>query len=299
MDGLTAGASRRGEQEAEGRAISTDSGAGAVQPSAITLPKGGGAIRGIGQKLATNPVNGTDSLPIPLALSPGRSGFGPQVSLSYDSGAGNGPFGFGLEPQLAVGARIERWTEANTGISQWRSITRESVTTLYGFSENSRIADPADPRKVFAYLICQTFDDRGNIALFESASEDGVGVGGSQTHEENRTDSERRAQRYLKRIRDGNFQAHFADWSPRSASSAVSIMCDDPLPRVGLGSELRVVWPRLHGDTGGLVVWPDDRRRRRARSISRVDVGPGHDESERRVASARIFGARPRGQMGA
>ena len=28
-------------------------------------------------------------------VSPGRSGFGPQLSLSYDSGAGNGPFGFG------------------------------------------------------------------------------------------------------------------------------------------------------------------------------------------------------------
>src|SRR6516225_1056986 len=32
---------------------------------------------------------------VPLFTSPGRSGFGPQLSLSYDSGAGNGPFGFG------------------------------------------------------------------------------------------------------------------------------------------------------------------------------------------------------------
>ncbi len=32
---------------------------------------------------------------VPLATSPGRSGFGPQLSLSYDSGSGNGPFGFG------------------------------------------------------------------------------------------------------------------------------------------------------------------------------------------------------------
>ncbi len=34
-------------------------------------------------------------LAAPIATSPGRSGFGPQLSLSYDSGAGNGPFGFG------------------------------------------------------------------------------------------------------------------------------------------------------------------------------------------------------------
>jgi hypothetical protein len=61
----------------------------------ISLPKGGGAIRGIGEKFAANPVTGTGSMTVPIAVSPGRSGLGPQLSLSYDSGAGNGPFGFG------------------------------------------------------------------------------------------------------------------------------------------------------------------------------------------------------------
>src|SRR5215217_6821572 len=64
-------------------------------PPAISLPKGGGAIRGIGEKFSANPVTGTGSLSVPVSTSPGRSGFGPQLSLSYDSGAGNGPFGFG------------------------------------------------------------------------------------------------------------------------------------------------------------------------------------------------------------
>ena len=68
---------------------------GASQVPSISLPKGGGAIRGIGEKFAANPVTGTGSMTVPLAISPGRSGFGPQLSLSYDSGAGNGPFGFG------------------------------------------------------------------------------------------------------------------------------------------------------------------------------------------------------------
>ncbi len=66
-----------------------------VTPPSISLPKGGGAIRGIGEKFGVNPVTGTGSLTIPIYASPGRSGFGPQLSLSYDSGAGNGPFGFG------------------------------------------------------------------------------------------------------------------------------------------------------------------------------------------------------------
>jgi RHS repeat-associated protein len=37
---------------------------------------------------------------VPIPTSPGRSGFGPQLSLSYDSGSGNGPFGFGWSLSL-------------------------------------------------------------------------------------------------------------------------------------------------------------------------------------------------------
>src|SRR5664279_744741 len=67
----------------------------AASAPSINSPKGGGAIRGIGEKFSVNPVTGTGALSIPLPLSPGRTGFTPQLNLSYDSGAGNGPFGFG------------------------------------------------------------------------------------------------------------------------------------------------------------------------------------------------------------
>ena len=63
--------------------------------ASIALPKGGGAIRGIGEKFAANPVTGTATLTLPIATSPGRAGFGPTLALTYDSGAGNGPFGLG------------------------------------------------------------------------------------------------------------------------------------------------------------------------------------------------------------
>src|SRR5580765_2835640 len=62
----------------------------------ISLPKGGGAIRGIGEKFSANPVTGTGSLSIPIATPPGRSGFGPQLSLHYNSGSGNGAYGIGI-----------------------------------------------------------------------------------------------------------------------------------------------------------------------------------------------------------
>src|SRR3954453_18883517 len=84
-------------------------------PPAINLPKGGGAIRGIGEKFAANPVTGTGSMTVPIATSPGRSGFGPQLSLSYDSGAGNGPFGFGWSLSLPT---ITRKTDK--GLPQYR-----------------------------------------------------------------------------------------------------------------------------------------------------------------------------------
>ena len=61
----------------------------------LNLPRGGGALRGIGEKFAANPATGTGSLTVPIATSPGRSGFGPGLSLEYDSGTGNGPFGVG------------------------------------------------------------------------------------------------------------------------------------------------------------------------------------------------------------
>jgi hypothetical protein len=66
----------------------------------ISLPKGGGAIRGMGEKFSANPVTGTGSMSLPIYTSPGRSGFGPELSLSYDSGVGSGPFGFGWNHSL-------------------------------------------------------------------------------------------------------------------------------------------------------------------------------------------------------
>src|SRR5690349_15914628 len=81
----------------------------------INLPKGGGAIRGIGEKFSANAVTGTGSLTIPVACSPGRSGFGPQLSLPYDSGTGNGSWGVGWGLPMPM---ITRKTDK--GLPQYR-----------------------------------------------------------------------------------------------------------------------------------------------------------------------------------
>ncbi|MGW3285410.1 SpvB/TcaC N-terminal domain-containing protein [Streptomyces sp. NPDC001002] len=80
-----------------GTGAATQAGAGAPTRDApsLSLPKAGGALRGMGEKFAANPVTGTASVSVPLALTEGRGGFGPSLQLAYDSGAGNGPFGLG------------------------------------------------------------------------------------------------------------------------------------------------------------------------------------------------------------
>ena len=243
---------------------------------AVSLPKGGGAIRGIGEKFSVAAATGTGSLTVPIFTSPGRGQFHPELALRYDSGSGNGPFGLGwsldtpsivrktdkglpryddsgesdvfilsgaedLVPLLddqrrriatqrtvhgiqyeirpyrprveGLFARIERWTALASGISHWRVISRENVTTLYGFDQDSRIADPGAPSRIFAYHICRTFDDKGNVAVYEYFREDGAGVDVSRAHETNRTHAARTAQRYLKAIRYGNSSPYLADWS--------------------------------------------------------------------------------------
>jgi hypothetical protein len=71
----------------------------ALHAPSISLPKGGGAIHGMGEKFGVDSVTGTGSISVPIPLSPGRQGFGPQLSLHYDSGSGNGPFGLGWSLQ--------------------------------------------------------------------------------------------------------------------------------------------------------------------------------------------------------
>ncbi|MGB5637389.1 MAG: SpvB/TcaC N-terminal domain-containing protein, partial [Waterburya sp.] len=99
----------------------------ASPPPAVTLPKGGGAIKGMGEKFAANPVTGTGSMSVPLATSPGRAGFGPQLSLSYDSGAGNGSFGFGWNLSLPS---ITRKTDK--GLPQYLDMEESDVFILSG-----------------------------------------------------------------------------------------------------------------------------------------------------------------------
>ncbi|WP_088278264.1 SpvB/TcaC N-terminal domain-containing protein [Ideonella sp. A 288] len=61
----------------------------------ISLPKGGGAVKGPGEKFDADLHTGTGNFSVPIALPAGRNGFKPSLSLGFSTGGGNGPFGLG------------------------------------------------------------------------------------------------------------------------------------------------------------------------------------------------------------
>lgn len=236
----------------------------------IELPKGGGALRSIGEKFQVNPVTGTCSFSVPIAITAGRNGFTPALALSYNSGSGNSPFGLGwsvgvpsisrktqqelpqyrdakesdtflmsgaedLVPALTevdgewvrdeytetgykvlryrpriegMFARIERWIDTTTGISHWKSITAENVSTLYGKSAGSRIADPDDATRIFEWLIEESWDDKGNALRYEYKQEDNAGVLNALWESNRLLNGNANAQLYLKTVRYGNTVMH-------------------------------------------------------------------------------------------
>ena len=248
----------------------------------VSAPTGGGAIRGLDEKFSVSAATGTTTMAVSLPLSPGRSGFTPGLQLTYDSAAGNGPFGFGwilgsagitrktskglplycdgdesdvfilagaedLVPVLDTAgtrkallrtvygtpfritfyrpriegafSRIERWTETDTGISHWRTLSRDNVTALYGGDPASRVADPDDPARIFSWQICRTWDDTGNVTVYSYTAEDSTGIDLAAAHEANRTPRSRTAQIYLKTIQYGNLQPYFPDWTAQQETA--------------------------------------------------------------------------------
>jgi len=251
----------KGNQDKSAQFLNTERGktkSNEIEIPSITLPKGGGAIKGIDEKFSVNAVNGTASFSVPLPISPAR-GFSPQLALTYNSGSGNGVFGLGWDLSLSsikrktgkklpqyldhmdsdtylfseaedlvpefkkeidgslsidtggkyiikeqdstdglfsirfykpriegLFARIERWMSKTTGEIKWRMISRENITTLFGWSSLSRIFDPQNPKKIFQWLPEFSFDDKGNCTHYIYKKEDNQGFDPSLLHNRNR-----------------------------------------------------------------------------------------------------------------
>jgi hypothetical protein len=74
------------DQLARRCAIAGMSNKSTIAQPAISVPKGGGAVKGIGETFQPNRCSGTGNHSIPIALSPGRNAFGPMLTLEYQNG---------------------------------------------------------------------------------------------------------------------------------------------------------------------------------------------------------------------
>jgi len=287
------GAAQNGEGKTKSNAIEVPS---------ITLPKGGGAIKGIDEKFSVNAVNGTSSFSVPLPFSPAR-GASSDLNLSYNSGFGNGIFGLGwnlslgsikrktdnalpqyldsidsdtylfsgaedLVPEFrksltgafvlnpdgeyitnerdsadglffirnykprveGLFARIERWTEKSNGRIKWRVLNRDNVTTLFGWTDNSIIANQDGPTKIFEWLPEYVFDDKGNCSQYIYKKEDNSGFVASLPHNRNRHTGSKinYTNIYLEKVCYGNLTSYrqFGDAFPSESDFMFQTVLD-------------------------------------------------------------------------
>jgi RHS repeat-associated protein len=118
---------KKDKEQAEAFAPEKATKSNAIDIPSITLPKGGGALKGIDEKFEMNSSNGTAGFSIPLPITPGRNGISPALSLRYNTGGGNSAFGLGWSLDLPA---IQRQTDKK--IPRYREGIDEDVYMFSG-----------------------------------------------------------------------------------------------------------------------------------------------------------------------
>lgn len=141
----------------------------------ISLPKGGGALQGIGESFSPDLFTGTGNFSVPITIPPGRNGFQPDLSLVYSTGNGNGPFGLGWNLSIPG---VDRKTEK--GIPQYQG---DDTFLLSGAEDlipvNTDITDAGvtyteyRPRTEGLFAVIRRYRDPAND-YWEVKSKDGL-----------------------------------------------------------------------------------------------------------------------------
>lgn len=143
-----------------------------ISAQELSLPKGGGAMKGLEDSFQPNVFTGTGAYSIPISVTPAR-GFEPKLTLSYSSGNGNSAFGLGCSLSLS---KISVSTAA--GIPQYHS---NAVYELEDVGQLLIKEMTDNPRK-------ETFNSRSytvtiyiprilnNYTLIEQWKEDATGI---------------------------------------------------------------------------------------------------------------------------
>lgn len=169
-----------------------------VAPQILTLPKGGGTVKGLGETFSPNLNSGTGSYNVPLTLPPGRNSFSPSLSLNYSSGRGSGNLGVGWEMGVSqISRRTEKgiprydddedififdgmelvqvssgqfrprhegffgkiFFRKNNNKKFWEVWTKSGERLVFGNDSNSRIENG---KKIFSWLLSSHTDSNGN-----------------------------------------------------------------------------------------------------------------------------------------
>jgi hypothetical protein len=84
--------------------------ASGIDPTKISLPKGPGSVEGLASAdFAPSLASGNASYAVAIAVPPASGGFGPDLSLAYDSGGGASEIGIGW--RVSGAPRLRRRTE--------------------------------------------------------------------------------------------------------------------------------------------------------------------------------------------
>jgi RHS repeat-associated protein len=106
--------------------------------SVISLPKGGGAVGGLGETFAPDLFTGTGNYSVPITVPAGRDGLQPQLALTYSTGIGNGVFGLGWRLSLPGVTR-----RTSHGVPQYRD---DDVFVLAGAEDLVPVDGPSPGR---------------------------------------------------------------------------------------------------------------------------------------------------------
>jgi RHS repeat-associated protein len=100
----------------------------------IALPRGGGAVRGIGEAFRPDLHTGTGTYTVPLELPAGRAGLAPALALGYSTGRPNGHFGLGWTLDLPA---VRRKTD--------KGVPRYDAQDVFAFAGSDLAPVPGAP----------------------------------------------------------------------------------------------------------------------------------------------------------
>ncbi|QCB93559.1 toxin TcdB middle/N-terminal domain-containing protein [Cellulomonas shaoxiangyii] len=179
-----------------------------VGPDVLALPRGGGAVGGIGGGFAPDLNTGGGGYAVPLDLPQGVDGHTPQLTLQYGTAHGAGPFGLGWAlslprvevstdgrlpahdgtdvlvvpgagPLVAVPGDPGAFVPETDGLG-WRvrrtgdgfTVTdRSGLRHVLGTTPGARVADPADPGRVHAWLLERSVRPAGQEIAYTWAAD--------------------------------------------------------------------------------------------------------------------------------